>query len=124
MGLVTGVGGADRPAGDVEGEYLATLSEAVTPDRWRKIVQRAIDDAEPGDLVAKADGELDLLCQHSVSVPSPATREVAAIRAEYRECQHSVSVPSPATEDFRPRGHSISTCQHSASVPSPATRPN
>ena len=33
----------------MEVEYLATLSEAVTPDRWRKIVQRTISDAEAGN---------------------------------------------------------------------------
>ena len=42
-------GGPGRPARDVEREYLATLSEAVTPDRWRKIVQRAISNAEAGN---------------------------------------------------------------------------
>jgi len=30
----------------VESDYLAVLGDAVTPDRWRKIVERAISDAE------------------------------------------------------------------------------
>ena len=33
----------------MEGEYLATLSDTVTSDRWRRIVARAADDAEAGD---------------------------------------------------------------------------
>ena len=42
-------GGPDRPARDIEADYLPTLSDTVTSDRWRRIVARAADDAEAGD---------------------------------------------------------------------------
>ena len=38
-------GNPGRPPRYVERDYLATLSEAVTPERWRQIVERALADA-------------------------------------------------------------------------------
>jgi hypothetical protein len=38
----------------VELDYLAALSDAVTLDRWRAIVERAVDDAAKGDDKARA----------------------------------------------------------------------
>jgi hypothetical protein len=47
-------GGPGRPPRQTEAAYLLALSEAVTPDRWRAIVARAIEDAEQGDDKARA----------------------------------------------------------------------
>jgi hypothetical protein len=46
-------GGPGRPRRVVELDYLLTLSDAVPPDRWRKIIERAIVDAENGDAKAR-----------------------------------------------------------------------
>ena len=46
-------GGPGRPTRSVESDYLAVLGDAVTPDRWRKIVERAISDAETGNYRAR-----------------------------------------------------------------------
>ena len=35
-------GGPGRPTRSVEADYLVILGDAVTRDRWRKIVERAI----------------------------------------------------------------------------------
>jgi hypothetical protein len=46
-------GGPGRPARVVEQDYIVALSEAVPLDRWRKIIERAIADAEQGDPKAR-----------------------------------------------------------------------
>lgn len=46
-------GGPGRPRRAVEADYLAALSDAVSVDRWRKIVERALSDAEQGDPKAR-----------------------------------------------------------------------
>ena len=47
-------GGPGRPPRATETEYLETLTEVVTPERWRAICQRAVADAEQGDARARA----------------------------------------------------------------------
>jgi hypothetical protein len=42
-------GGPGRPCRVVEQEYLAALADAVPLSRWKKIVARAVADAEAGD---------------------------------------------------------------------------
>lgn len=42
-----------RPPRSVEERYLEDLRTAVTPERWLKIVKRAIDDAAAGDTAAR-----------------------------------------------------------------------
>lgn len=42
-----------RPPRSVEERYLEDLRTAVTPERWREIVKRAIDDAAAGDTAAR-----------------------------------------------------------------------
>lgn len=42
-------GGPGRPAREKEKTYLLALSEAVPLDRWRRIAERAAEDAEKGD---------------------------------------------------------------------------
>jgi hypothetical protein len=46
-------GGPGRPRRAIERDYLAALSEAVPMDRWRKIIERAVSDAEQGDAKAR-----------------------------------------------------------------------
>jgi len=55
-------GGPGRPPRDVEKDYLAALTHAVTPDKWRSIVQRALTDAEAGDRFAR-----DWLSKHLIA---------------------------------------------------------
>jgi len=47
-------GGPGRPRRAVETEYLGAVSEAVPVDVWRRIVERARDDALAGDHRARA----------------------------------------------------------------------
>jgi hypothetical protein len=46
--------GAARPRRPVEHEYLTTLNGAVPLETWRKIVERAVQDALAGDAKARA----------------------------------------------------------------------
>lgn len=46
-------GGPGRPRRAVEGDYLRSLTDRVTPDVWGAIVDTAIDDARAGDAKAR-----------------------------------------------------------------------
>jgi hypothetical protein len=46
-------GGPGRPRRAVETDYLAALSEAVPLERWREIVETAVDQAVAGDAKAR-----------------------------------------------------------------------
>ena len=46
-------GGPGRPRRETEREYLDALIGACPPDRWQRIVERAITDAEQGDAKAR-----------------------------------------------------------------------
>ena len=46
-------GGPGRPRRAIETEYLKVLSDAVPLDAWRKIVDRAVSDAQDGDAKAR-----------------------------------------------------------------------
>jgi hypothetical protein len=54
-------GGPGRPSRQTELSYLLGLSEAVTPDVWGQIVQRAISDAIAGDAQARSWISIHLL---------------------------------------------------------------
>ena len=45
--------GKGRPAREVESLYLSKLSETCSPERWTKIVGRAVTDAEDGNAKAR-----------------------------------------------------------------------
>ena len=47
-------GGPGRPRRDTEREYLTVLSDACPLDAWRKIVEKAVEDAQRGDTSARA----------------------------------------------------------------------
>jgi len=77
---------------DVEVEYLATLSEAVTPDRWRKIVQRTISDAEAGNHRAREwlgkyllSDKPDVAMAVNMAVNMAETADAVAIARELRK---------------------------------------
>jgi hypothetical protein len=46
-------GGPGRPRRAVEQDYLATLADAVPLKKWKRIVSRAVEDAEAGDAKAR-----------------------------------------------------------------------
>lgn len=46
-------GGPGRPRRAIERDYLAALAEACPPATWRRIVERAVADAEAGDHQAR-----------------------------------------------------------------------
>jgi hypothetical protein len=46
-------GGPGRPRRAVEQDYLAALADTVPLERWRKIIDRAVADAEKGDAKAR-----------------------------------------------------------------------
>ncbi len=46
-------GGPGRPRRAIETDYLAALSEALPMDRWKRVVDRAVSDAENGDAKAR-----------------------------------------------------------------------
>ncbi len=45
--------GPGRPRRDIERDYVATLSESVGLDAWRKITEKAVADALAGDPKAR-----------------------------------------------------------------------
>jgi hypothetical protein len=47
-------GGPGRPPRPVEKDYLRALSDACPPDRWRQIVEKAVQLAEQGDGQARS----------------------------------------------------------------------
>ena len=47
-------GGPGRPRRLVEADYLARISETISSDDWRRIVEKAKDDAINGDWRARA----------------------------------------------------------------------
>jgi hypothetical protein len=47
-------GGPGRPPRPVEKDYLRTLSDACPPERWQRIVERAVELAEQGDAQARS----------------------------------------------------------------------
>ena len=46
-------GGPGRPTGTAIASYLEALTDAVTPTRWAKVIERAVKDAESGDRHAR-----------------------------------------------------------------------
>lgn len=77
----------------VEREYFATLNAAVTLDVWKRIVQRAIDDALAGDpkarewlskwlMQAEARTLTVMAAEESLSDPATAAEQEIADRRE------------------------------------------
>jgi len=74
-------GGPGRPARQVARDYLDTLSDAVTPDDWRKIVERARDDAMNGN--EKARDWLTRYLLGNMTLYELARREALGIESEH-----------------------------------------
>jgi hypothetical protein len=66
-------GGPGRPRRAVEREYLATISDAVPPDVWRKIVDRTVQSALNGNFAAR-----DWLARHLLGAKPTTMLELAA----------------------------------------------
>jgi hypothetical protein len=66
-------GGPGRPRRAVEREYLAALSEAVTPGDWRETVKAAVAAAKHGDGKAR-----DWLCRYLVGEKPQTLTDLAA----------------------------------------------
>ena len=66
-------GGPGRPRRAIERDYLATLSDAVSPADWQKIVVRALADAKAGDSKAR-----DWLTRHLIGDSPPRMIDLAA----------------------------------------------
>ena len=47
-------GGPGRPPRPVERDYLRALSDACPPERWQRIVEKAVQLAEAGDAQARS----------------------------------------------------------------------
>lgn len=48
------LGGPGRPPRAVEADYVRVLTHACPPERWRRIVERAVELAEQGDPSARS----------------------------------------------------------------------
>jgi len=75
-------GGPGRPRRAVERDYLIVLSESVTLDDWRAIIQKTVDAAKNGDAKAR-----DWLARHLVgdkplTLTALAADEAAGLDAE------------------------------------------
>lgn len=66
-------GGPGRPRRAVEQDYLAALGDAVTLSAWKKVVARALADAEAGDPRAR-----DWITKHVIGDSPPRLIELAA----------------------------------------------
>jgi len=67
-------GGPGRPRRQVEREYLDALTAAVPMDRWRLVVDRAVEDAIAGDPRAR-----DWLGRYLIGNPTPTPMEVEVV---------------------------------------------
>jgi hypothetical protein len=65
--------GPGRPRRAVEQDYLVAIAEGVPPDAWRRIIARAVADAEAGDDKARA-----WLSRHLCGPPGSGLAEIAA----------------------------------------------
>ena len=75
-------GGPGRPRRTVEREYLATLSEAVTLETWRAIIDAAIDQARNGDDKARAWLSKYCLGERPISLLDMAAQDAANLTTE------------------------------------------
>jgi len=68
-------GGPGRPRRAVEQEYLAALNAAVSLEKWRQIIDRAVEDAIKGDPRAREWLSQYLLGEDRVSLVQIAAKE-------------------------------------------------
>jgi hypothetical protein len=66
-------GGPGRPRRPVEADYLRAISDACPLEKWREIVERAVEDARSGDAKAR-----EWVSRHLVGTPQPGALTEAA----------------------------------------------
>ncbi len=86
-------GGPGRPPRPIEREYLATLSNQVSIDVWRRIVDKAVKDAEGGD--ARAREWLAKYLLGEMTLTELAKRERMGITAD-------AELPAEIDAEFNP----------------------
>ena len=74
--------GQGRPPRAVERDYLAALSERLTLDDWRSIVDRAVQDARSGDARARDWLSRYALGSEPMSLTALAIRELMGVSSE------------------------------------------
>ena len=74
--------GQGRPPRAVERDYLAALSERLTLDDWRSIVDRAVKDARSGDARARDWLSRYALGSEPMSLTALALRELMQVSTE------------------------------------------
>jgi hypothetical protein len=75
-------GGPGRPRRAVERQYLAALSDAVTLDTWRAIVEAAVTAAKNGDGKAREWLTRYLIGERPLTLADLAADEVAGLGAD------------------------------------------
>ena len=73
-------GGPGRPRRAVEHDYLATLADAVPLTTWKRIVRRAVADAEAGDAQARRWISEHLVGRRPEALTALAATELAGTR--------------------------------------------
>jgi hypothetical protein len=96
-------GGPGRPRRAVEQEYLAALADAVPLRRWKKIVARAVADAEAGDPKARRFIADMLIGKQPASLTTLAATELAGTLDEEIRVQAAALRRSVETREMRNR---------------------
>jgi hypothetical protein len=81
-------GGPGRPRRATEKDYLAVLTEEVSPETWRAICRRAAEDARRGDARAR-----DWIARYLLGPPGELMALSAVAQAEERD-QANAGAPS------------------------------
>lgn len=93
-------GGPGRPRRPVEREYLAALSDAVSLETWREIVDKATVDAKNGDGKAREWLTRYLVGETPLSLTALAVRDLLGVTAD-REIDAEIEpVVSPGMFDL------------------------
>ena len=72
-------GGPGRPPRPTETAYLSALMEACPPDTWRRVCERAVQDAQNGDSRARQWLARSLVGEPALMAPTPVVALVHAI---------------------------------------------
>ncbi len=70
-------GGPGRPRRATERQYLSAISDECSPEKWREIISRAVDDARAGDAKAR-----DWLASYLVGRPESAAQTLHKLAVE------------------------------------------
>lgn len=78
--------GKGRPPRPVESAYLALLGDALTPERWGRIVARAIADAETGDARAR-----DWVARYALGAAPLSLLDIARMETAGADTGHEIA---------------------------------